>query len=130
MLDTMNSLAVGTHKAYQGKLNYLRVLEAQKGLEGRVLPTTEVTAPPAPPSIPLMWAQKQYSLQTSRWRKKITTDDEAQVMFASSHGLRSAASLHHKINLQAAYPAKCIWTHRNELWWAMMLAQWMNLGIQ
>lgn len=106
MVDTMNSLAIGTHKAYQGKLNYLRAFEKQKGLEGQVLPTTPVDAPPALALIPLMWAQQQYSLQMSRWKKKITMDDEARVSFASSRDLRSAASLHHKIDLQAAYPGR------------------------
>ena len=105
VFDTVNSLAIGTHKAYQQKTRYMREFEAGFGV--RLLSCTPVERPPAPKSIPLMWAQQRFSLKVSKWsRRKKGTEDEARVTYATSRALRSAASLFHKLDLLTAYPGQ------------------------
>lgn len=105
LLDTINSLAPGTHASYQQKISYLRKFEMQ--FQVPILTVTSVPRPPSPASIPLMWAQQHYSLQQSRWkRSKGGTEDAARVTFATVRGLRSAASLFHKLDMLTAHPGK------------------------
>lgn len=105
VLDTINSLAAGTHKSYQQKIGYLR--RFSQHFQVPLLTVTPVDSPPAPASIPLMWAQQHYSLQLSRWKKKSnSSEDSARVTFATVRGLRSAASLFHKLDMLTAHPGK------------------------
>ena len=105
IFDTVNSLAIGTHKAYQQKHTYLRDFE--KEFSTAILTCTPIDRPPAPKSISLMWAQKRFSLKVSKWsRRKKGVDEEARVTYATGRALRSAASLFHKLDLMTAFPGQ------------------------
>jgi hypothetical protein len=105
IFDTVNSLAIGTHKAYQQKHTYLRDFE--KEFSTAILTCTPIDRPPAPKSISLMWAQQRFSLKVSKWsRRKKGVDEEARVTYATGRALRSAASLFHKLDLMTAFPGQ------------------------
>ena len=60
MIDTVNSWAAGTHKAYQSKLRVIREFEAN--FQMNVLVNTPVERPPSSRAIALMWVQQHYAV--------------------------------------------------------------------
>jgi len=104
MIDMINSWAEGTHKAYQSKIKVIRAFEGAFGVP--VLRNTPITRPPASPAIALMWVQEHYSLRPSTRRHDGKTDE--QLTFTTVRGLRSAASMFHRLDLQTAFPGAAI----------------------
>ena len=104
MIDMINSWAEGTHKAYQSKIKVIRAFEGAFGVP--VLRNTPITRPPASPAIALMWVQEHYSLRPSTRRHDGKTDE--QITFTTVRGLRSAASMFCRLDLQTAFPGASI----------------------
>ena len=100
MIDVTNSWSQGTHASYQSKLRVIRAFEGKFGVP--VLQNTPVSRPPSSSAIPLMWAQQYYSIRPAGRRKAGSTN--AQLAFVTVRGLRSAASMFHRLDLQTAYP--------------------------
>jgi hypothetical protein len=103
MIDQANSWSVGTHKVYQSKFRVCREFEGKFGV--RLLRNTPVAKPPASEAIPLMWAQQYYSLKRSTSTRAAAHGPLALI---TVRGLRSAASMFHKMDLQVAFPGAAI----------------------
>ena len=88
MLDVAHAWASGTYKAYKGKLDYLaRFQRSHSGI--RILGTEVSSRPPRTRSIPLMWAELEYSVLGNR-----KGDNPGAVAFGTVRQLRSAAAHH------------------------------------
>jgi hypothetical protein len=94
ILDTAHNWAPGTINQYRGKLTVIRKFE--QTFHCQVLRQPRLTRPPAAGSIPLMWAQQHYSLQTRKWTRSTAevVQDGDRVCFNTVRGIRSAASLY------------------------------------
>lgn len=84
ILDVANSWATKTYAAYSSKLNFLKRFE-QDHLGLTILSTPSLPCPPTPASVPLAWAEAQYSVQPSPVVGRDT------VAFGTIRQLRSAA---------------------------------------
>ena len=107
MIDTIHYWSVGTHKTYQGKLRFLRRFERRFGIS--LLTPTPLQRPPVNDSIPLMWAQEHYSLQKARWTRGAKGSEALTIKFNTVRGLRSAASMFHRLDMMTAHPG-CIYS--------------------
>ena len=88
ILDVANSWAQGTLETYSSKVNFIRRFEA--GHEGlSILAYPQVAKPPRANSIPLAWAELQYSLSPS------PHPDRETVAYGTIRQLRSAVAWHH-----------------------------------
>lgn len=88
ILDVAHAWASGTYKTYKGKLDYLsRFQQSHPGM--RLMGVGKAFSPPCPRSIPLMWAELDYSVRGNRKGNK-----EHGVAFGTVRQLRSAASHH------------------------------------
>jgi hypothetical protein len=92
IIDIAHSWSPGTHLQYQSKLAYVRGFEARHpGLN--ILSLAHPLAPPAGPTIPLMWAEEAYSLRLSNRR------DNLPVTYGTVRQLRAAVSQYHMTGL-------------------------------
>lgn len=88
MLDVAHAWASGTYSTYRSKLNYLASFQQQHpGM--RLMGTDKAAHPPSPRSIPLMWAELDYSVK-GRPKNK----EERHIAFGTIRQLRSAAAHH------------------------------------
>lgn len=105
LIDSINSLSRGTHKSYQSKMRVIRAFEGTFGVP--VLRLSPVSQPPTSSAIPLMWAQQRYALQPARWSRKPSAhnqDIRSTVTYGTVRGLRSAASMFYRLDMQTAFP--------------------------
>lgn len=102
-IDQVNTLAPSTHQQYQYKLDRVHRFGETYGLP--MLQPTPLASPPVSEAIGLEWVQEHYALQPSTRRNK-PEDRRATVAGITVRGIRSAASLHHRLDLQIAYPGQ------------------------
>jgi hypothetical protein len=90
VLDMAHSWSLGTHKQYQGKLDFVSRWDSRYGT--RILQTSRLLKPPCGPEIPLMWLQEEYSLRPSPLRK--LAQDLVGVSVTTIRQFRSAVSMY------------------------------------
>jgi hypothetical protein len=108
ILDMAHNWSPGTITQYRGKLNLIRRFE--QNFHCPILRVPFLPRPPATESIPLMWAQQQYSLQDRQWTRStaITTSDEKRVSFSTVRAIRSAASLYNTWLAMVEHPGQVV----------------------
>jgi hypothetical protein len=90
VIDMAHSWSLGTHKQYQGKLDYVARWDSRFGT--RILRPCPLSSPPCGPEIPLMWLQENYSLRPSPRRKE--AQDFVGVSVTTIRQFRSAVSMY------------------------------------
>ena len=90
ILDIAHSWSLGTHKQYQGKLDFVASWDSRFGTH--ILQPITLRKPPDGPEIPLMWLQEEYSLRPSPVRK--LAQDFVGVSVTTVRQFRSAVSMY------------------------------------
>jgi len=98
LIDFRCSWQHSTLKKYGTYLRYLDAFGSRYG--ARVLKPTLYAAPPTTESIPLHWAQLNYSLRTNRKGERIK--------YGTIRPLRSAANMYYMVENQVARPAQAM----------------------
>lgn len=87
LIDQANAWSQGTYRNYQALLSKLQHFQSAYGLN--ILRPTSLLHPPRHPSIGVMWAQQQYTLQAP---SSTHTQSGENVLFGTARALCSAAS--------------------------------------
>jgi hypothetical protein len=107
LIDLLHSWAPSTLNVYNQKLRVLSRFGHQHSLA--LFCPTPLTAPPFSAAIPLMWAQQQYALQPSQFRKRLDTSAPgATITYGTVRSLRSAAAMFYRLDYQIAHPGKAM----------------------
>jgi len=103
IIDQANAWSQGTHRNYQSFLRKLHRFETSYGVT--LLQSTPLPHPPRHPSIGVMWAQQQYTLQAP---SSTHTQSGESILFGTARGLRSAASQFYLWDHQLAHPERTL----------------------
>jgi hypothetical protein len=103
IIDQANAWSQGTHRNYQALLGKLQCFQASYDLN--LLQPTLLVHPPRHPSIGVMWAQQQYTLQAP---SSAHSQSGESVLFGTARGLRSAASQYYLWDCQIAHPERTL----------------------
>jgi hypothetical protein len=103
IIDQANAWSPGTHRNYQAHLGRLKRFES--AFEVPLLVPTPLPHPPRHPSISVMWAQQQYTLQAPSSRHSQSGDS---ILFGTARALRSAASQFYLWDRQIAHPGRTL----------------------
>jgi hypothetical protein len=97
ILDTMNRLAEGSHRAYKYSIRRLQRFELQ--YEVRILRPTPLLAPSRSSCVPLMWAQLNHTLQPGK-------EAGSRVALSSARQSRSAVASYYTWDLAMSRPER------------------------
>ena len=98
LIDQANAWSSGTHWNYQAALGQLHRFESTYGLT--LLQPSALLHPPRHPSISIMWAQQQYTLQRP---STIHSQSGETILFGTARALWSAASQYYLWDQQIAH---------------------------
>jgi hypothetical protein len=103
IINQANAWSQGTHRNYQSFLRKLRRFDTSYGVV--LLQLTPLPHPPRHPSIGVMWAQQQSTLQAP---SSTHTQSGESIQFGTARGLRSAASQFYLWDHQRAHPEQTL----------------------
>jgi integrase len=103
LIDQANAWSQGTHRNYQVLLSKLTCFQVAYGVP--LLQPTPLAHSPRHPSIGVMWAQQQYTLQRP---SSVHSQSGDRVMFGTARALRSAASQYYLWDKQIAHPNRTL----------------------
>jgi hypothetical protein len=98
MIDFKSYWSRKTLEKYGPKIKHLQKFEALYGVT--VLQTTTLIKPPCTPSIPLRWAELQYSTRTTKGKD----GNQQRIKYATVWNLRSAAAWYYNMDLVESHP--------------------------
>jgi len=103
MIDLACAWDPKTLTSYQAYLRRIKRFEQGYGVTALV--ATRLERPPVSPSIPLMWIQQQYALETPRNTHAVSGE---RITYGTARAVRSAASQYYTWDLQIAYPGRAM----------------------